>query len=148
MFHSRYILLYFVFLFLMYRSNPHHLGIFVIVSLGLFIIIIFISIFFIHYTHDHIIVLRGVIYEVDDILSELPGDEGVGIFVLIPHGRLAYGHPSPIPYSFPINISTVDGIDDTINIILELEDPILLQYIGFALLVIFLVVVASQSLLM
>ena len=39
---------------------------------------------------------------------------------------------------FPLNISRVDGIYYTIIITLEMEAPILLQGIGFALLVIFL----------
>ena len=42
--------------------------------------------------------LRGVIDGADEILSEIPWDEGVRILVLLPHGRLSSGHKSPIPY--------------------------------------------------
>ena len=54
--------------------------------------------------------LRGVLDELDEILSEFPGDEGVSIIVLLPHGRLAYENPSPIPYLFLLNIVRVDVI--------------------------------------
>ena len=54
-------------------SNHHRLGIFVVVSLGIFIIIIFIRIWFISYHQDQIIILRGVLDEADNILGELPG---------------------------------------------------------------------------
>ena len=81
-------------------SNQHRLGILIFFSLGLFIIIIFIRIWFINYHQDKIIILRVVLGEVDDVFSELPGEEGVGIIVLLPHGRLIDGHPSPNPYFF------------------------------------------------
>ena len=45
-------------------------------------------------------------------------------------------HP-PSPY-FSLNIPKVDVIDNDIIIILELESPILIQYLGFALLTVFL----------
>ena len=82
--------------------------------------------------------MRGVLDEVDEILSELPGGDGFSIIVIIPHGRISDGHPSPIPYFFSLKISMVDGIDYTIIIILELDPPILLQDLGFALLIIFI----------
>ena len=85
-----------------------------------------------------IFILRGVLDEVDDILRELPGYEGVRIIVLLPHGRLKYGHPSPIHHFFTLNISRVDGIYYTIIIIIELEAPILIKEIGLAFLIIFL----------
>ena len=46
-------------------------------------------------------------------------------------------HP-PITLFFSLKIDRLDGIDDTIVLILELESPITLQYIVFALLTIFL----------
>ena len=76
--------------------------------------------------------MRGVLDEVDDILRELPGYEGVRITVLLPHGRLKHGHPSPINHFFTLKISRVDGIYYTIIIIIELEAPILIQEIGLA----------------
>ena len=84
----------------MASSNKHCLGILIIVSFGIFIIIIFIRVWLIDYSQDQNIILRGVIDEVDDALSKLPRDEGVRIILLIPHGRLAYGPPSPISYFF------------------------------------------------
>ena len=99
---------------------------------------IFIGRCFINYPQDQIIILRGVLDEVDDILSTLPGDEDIRILVLPSHGKLAYFRPHPIPYYFTLHISRFNGIDDTMIIILELESPILLQNIGFTLLIIFL----------
>ena len=93
---------------------------FFLVSFGLFIVIIFIRIWFINSPQDQIIILRGVFDEVDEIISELPWDEGVGIVVILPCGRLIDGHPSPITYLFSLNIVGVDGIDDTTITILEL----------------------------
>ena len=55
-------------------SNQHRLGIFIILSLGISIIIILVRIYFINYPQEQIIILRGVIDEVDEILSELPRD--------------------------------------------------------------------------
>ena len=60
----------------MASSNQHCLGIFVTVSLSIFVIIIFIGIFFINYSQDQIIILRGVLDEADYIISELLGDKG------------------------------------------------------------------------
>ena len=82
--------------------------------------------------------MRGVLDEVDEILSELTGDEGVRVIVLLPHWRLAYVHPPPIIFFFPINIYRVDGMYDNIVIILELELHILLWEFGFTLYIIFL----------
>ena len=110
MFHCRLVLFSFSLLFLVDSSNQHYLGIFVVVSLDIFIIIIFVRMWFINYPKDQIIILRGVFYEVDEILGEFPGDEGVRILVLLPHGRLADGNPSPITYLFQLNIARVDGI--------------------------------------
>ena len=76
----------------------------------IFIIIIFIRIWVINYSKDQIIMLRGVLDEVYNILSELWGYEGVSILLPITHGRLAYGHPYPSPCLFILNISRVDGI--------------------------------------
>ena len=106
--------------------------------MGLFIIIILIRIWFINYTQDQIIILRGAIDEVDEILSELPGDEGVRIIVLLPHERLAYGHPSPVNSLFTLKIPRFYGIYDTIIITIEMEATILLQNLCFYLLTIFL----------
>ena len=127
MINCRYVLFYFIFLFLTASSNQHLLGIFIIVSLVLFIITISLRRLFIKFPQEKIIVLRGVLDEVDDILMELPGDEGFRVLVLLPHKRLAYGHPYPIPSFFSLKIARVNGIDDTIIITLELESPILLQ---------------------
>ena len=55
-------------------SNQHRLGIFIILSLGISIIIILVRIYFINYPQEQIIILRGVIDEVDEILSEIPRD--------------------------------------------------------------------------
>ena len=60
--------------------------------------IIFIRIWFINYSQDQIVIPRSAIDEVDEILIEIPGNEGVRIIALLPHGRLKYGHPSPITY--------------------------------------------------
>ena len=81
--------------------------------------------------------MRVVFDEVDEILSELPGCEGVRIIVILPNGRLSDGHPPPVTLFFSLKIDRLDGIDDTIVLILELESPITLQYIVFALLTIF-----------
>ena len=58
--------------------------------------------------------------DVDEILSELPGGEGVRILVLLQHGRLVDGRTSPIYSFFPLRIARVDGIDYTIIIILDM----------------------------
>ena len=123
----------------MSRYNQNCLWIFAIVSFRVLIVIIFISIGFIKkLSQDQIVILRGVLDEVDYILSELPGGEGVRILVLLPHGRLVDGHTYPIASFFALNISRVYGIYYTIIIILEMEAPILLQDLGFALLIIFI----------
>ena len=82
--------------------------------------------------------MRGVLDEVDEILSELSGDKDVRIIVILQHGRLEYGHPPPINYFFPLNISSLDVIYDTITKIIELEAPIIIQELDFSLLIIFL----------
>ena len=104
----------------MASSDRHCLGIFVLVSLGIFVVIIFIRIWFVNSPQDQIIILRGVFDEVDEILSELLGGEGVGVVVILPCGRLIDGHPSPITYFFSLKIVGVDGIYDTTITILEL----------------------------
>ena len=108
--HCIYVLYCFVFLFFMDSSNHHCFLIFIVKYLEIFIIIIFIRIWVINYSKDQIIMLRGVLDEVYDILSELWGYEGVSILLPITHGRLAYGHPYPSPCLFILNISRVDGI--------------------------------------
>ena len=110
MFFFRYLLFYFIFLFLVDSYNQHRLSIFIVSSLGLFVIFIFIRIWFINYPQDQIIMLRGVIDEVYEILSELPGSNGFRILVLLPHGRLEDGHPYPIPCLFLFNINRVGVI--------------------------------------
>ena len=90
-------------------------------------------IWFINYPQDQIIILSG-----DEILSELPGDEGLRIIVLLQHERFSDGHPSPIHYYFPLNTAMFDGIYDKIIIIIDLDPLILLQVLGFAFLIIFL----------
>ena len=80
---------YFILMFLMASSNPHCLGIFIIFSFLFFVIVIFIRRRFINYPQDLIIILMGVLDEVDEIISELPGDEAFSILVFLPHGRLA-----------------------------------------------------------
>ena len=72
----------------MARYNQHCLGILLISPFGVFIIIVFISIWFINYYQDQIVILWGLIDEVDEIISELTEDEGVSIIVLPPHWRL------------------------------------------------------------
>ena len=79
-----------------------------------------------------------VLDEVYKILSKLPGYKGVRIIEPLPHGRLSDVYSPAINPFLPLNISRVYGIDDTIIIILELEPPILLHDIGFALFIIFL----------
>ena len=61
--------------------------------------------------------LRGVLDGADEILSEIPWDEGVRIIVLLPHGRPEDGHPSPITSFFSLKIARIYGIDYTIIII-------------------------------
>ena len=58
----------------MYSYNHHCLGIFIIVSFGRFIILIFIRLQLINYSQEEIVILRCVFDEVDEILSELTGD--------------------------------------------------------------------------
>ena len=72
----------FILLFLMDRSNHHSLGIFIIVYLRIFIIIIFIRIWSINYPQDQTIITRDVRDEVDDILSKIPENKGFGILLL------------------------------------------------------------------
>ena len=119
-------------------SNQNCAGIFIIVSLRIFTIIIFIRIWLINYYQEQIVILRGVLDDIYKILSEILGNDDVRILVLLPHGRLADGHPPPITYFFSLNIARVDGIDYTIIIILEMDPPILLQEHGFDFLIIFL----------
>ena len=107
--------------------NQNYLGILIIVSLGILIIIILIRRGFIKYYQYQITILRGVMNEVDEILSELPGEEGVRITFIFPHGRLVDGHPSPITSFLSPNIARLYGIYYTIITTLELEAPILLQ---------------------
>ena len=78
--------------------NHYCLVIFIIFSFGIFAFIILIRQFFINYSQDQIDILRGVLDAIYDIPSKLPGDEGVRIIFLLPHGRLADGHPPHIPY--------------------------------------------------
>ena len=111
----------------MARYNQHCLGIFILFSLWILIIIIFIGRCFINYSQDLIIILRGVFDELYYLLSEIIGDKGVIILVLLPRGGLTDGHLSPIPYVFALNTARVYSIYDTTVIILELDDPILLQ---------------------
>ena len=120
--HCRCVLFYFILLFFIARYNQNFVSIFIIVSFGIFIIIIFFSRWFINYYQDQTIILRGVLDEVDEIISELPGDEGVRILVLLPHGRLADDNPSPITYLFQLNISRVDGIWVTYSTVAYLWD--------------------------
>ena len=118
-------------------SNQHPLGVLIIVSLGIFIIIIFIRVWFIKYNQDKIIIFRGVLDEVYNILSELPGEEGASIIVILTWESCRWTS-TPHSLFFPLDNYSVNGINGTIIIIIELEDHILLQYIGFALLIIFL----------
>ena len=76
-------------MFPMASSNQRCLGIFIIVSFLFFVIVISIRRWFINYLQDLIIIFMGGLDEVDEILSELPGDEGFSILVFLPHGRLA-----------------------------------------------------------
>ena len=139
------ILFYFILMFLISSYNQNCLGILIMIYLGLLIIIIFIRRWFINYTQDQIIILRGVLDELDEIFSELPGDEGVRILLLHTHGRHADGHPPPFPSFFPLKIAKVYGIDYNIIIILELEAPIIIKQLVIDLLKIFLVESISQS---
>ena len=97
-------------MFLMDGSNQHRLLLLIVVSLGPFVIIIFIKIWFINYPQDQIIILKGAIDEVGEILGEIPGDEDVIIVVLLPYGRLSDGYKYPTPYLFTLIISRSDGI--------------------------------------
>ena len=74
-------------------SNQHHLGLFIIALLRLFNVIIFISLSISNDNQDQIIILRGVLDDIDDILSEILGHEGVVVLVVIPHVRLLDVHP-------------------------------------------------------
>ena len=120
---TRHLLFYFILILLMSSYNQHCLGIFIVVSFRIFIIIILLRRWFINYFQGQIFILRGVLDEVDEIISELPGGEGFSIIVIIPHGRISDGHPSPIPYFFSLKISMFDGIDYTIIIILAYSHP-------------------------
>ena len=84
--------------------NQLCLGIFIIVSFGIIIIIIFIIRWFINYSQDQIVILRGVLDEVYEIISEISGDEGVVIIIILPNWRLADGHASPISYFFHLRL--------------------------------------------
>ena len=64
-------------------SNQNCLGSFIVVSLVIFIITIFIKIWFNNYPQYQIIILGVVLDEVGDILSKLPGCEGVIIIILL-----------------------------------------------------------------
>ena len=108
-------------------SNHIHLGVFIVASLRLFSSIIFIRRFIINYPQNQIIILRGVIDELDEVIRELLGDEGVLFILLLPHGRVSDSHTSYINSFPPFNIVRVYGVYDTIIIILEMEAPILLQ---------------------
>ena len=98
--------------------NQFCLGILITVSFGIFFIIILIRRWFINYSQDQIVILRGVLEKVDSTLSELPGEESVRILFLLKYGRLADGCPTPILYFFSLKISRVGGIYYTIIIIL------------------------------
>ena len=111
----------------MARYNLNCLYIIIIDSLRIFIVIIFSRRCIINDTQVKIIILKGVIYKLDKVISELPGDEGVVVLVLLPHGSIEDVHPSSIPSFLPLNIVRVDGTDDTIIFILELEAPIIIQ---------------------
>ena len=82
--------------------------------------------------------MRGVFDELDETLSELPGENGVRILVLPQHGRLADGYTHPITSFTPLNIARVNGIDYDIIIILDMEANILLKVTGFDLLIVFI----------
>ena len=68
-FHFRYVPFYFILLFLMARYNQHRLVILIIVSLGVFFVIIFMRRWLINYTQDQVIILRRFFGEIDKILS-------------------------------------------------------------------------------
>ena len=53
---------------------------------------------------------RGVLDEVDDILSELSGYQSVRIIEILLHGIFVDVHTSLIYYVFPLKISRFDGI--------------------------------------
>ena len=133
-------------MFLMTSCNQIHLGVFIVAYLRLFSSIIFSRRFTIKYPQDQIIILRSVIDELDEVLRKIPGDEGVVVILLLPHGRLSDGHTSYIPSFLPFKIVRVYGIYDTIIIILELEAPILLQEICLDFLILFFVEEGYQSL--
>ena len=119
------------------RNNQSCLGIFVIVSFRIFIILVLIRIWSNNYSQDKIVIFRGVLDEIDEILSILTWYKGVRVIVLLLDERLAVGLPSTITSFFPLNISRFNGIYYTIIIILEMDSSILIQEIGFALLIIF-----------
>ena len=133
-----YVTFYFILLFLMDSYNQNWVFILVFFPFGIFFSIIFIRRRFIKYSQDQIVIFRGVLDEVYDILSEVQGDELVRILVLLPHVRLVDGHTSPIPSFFSLKITRVDGIDYTIIMILEIEAPIILQELVFSLMTIFI----------
>ena len=89
-----------IYYFVITNCNQHCSGIFVIFTLGIFIVTVLIRRWFINYPQDQIIILRVVFDEVDEILSELPGCEGVRIIVILPNGRLSDGHPPPHYFIF------------------------------------------------
>ena len=107
-------------------SNQRRSGVFISNSLRIFVIITLIRRWIINFPQYQIIILRGVLGEVYEVLRERPGGEGVVVLVLLPHGRHADDHKSNIPYFLPLDISRIDGIYYKVIIILELESPILM----------------------
>ena len=119
MFHFIYVLFFFLFFFFLLIPiyKYHGFGIFIIVSLGIFVIIISIMIWFINFPQDQIIILRGNLDEVDKIISELSGNEGVKLFYSSHMGGLQVSIHTPF-LPFTRNIAMVNITDDTTIIIL------------------------------
>ena len=91
--HCRYILFYFICMFLMAIFNYHRLGILFIISLYIFIIIIFIRVWFVNYPQEQIIILMVALDELDVILSEPSGGKCVRGIIILPRLNILDVHP-------------------------------------------------------
>ena len=80
-------------MFLMAIFNYHRLGILFIISLYIFIIIIFIRVWFVNYPQEQIIILMVALDELDVILSEPSGDKCVRGIIILPRLNILDVHP-------------------------------------------------------
>ena len=80
-------------MFLMAIFNYHRLGILFIISLYIFIIIIFIRVWFVNYPQEQIIILMVALDELDVILSEPSGGKCVRGIIILPRLNILDVHP-------------------------------------------------------